>query len=247
MLDSRSNGEAVRTWGLRRDFGSLVALRDLNISIPRGIIYGLIGPNGSGKTTAIKILVGLLKPTDGRAEVLGERVPIKALLARVGYMPQEMAVYQDLTVRENVELFGRLYGLTNNPLRQQERALLQMTDLTDRQDTIVAHLSGGMKHRVSLVCALLHSPELVFLDEPTVGVDPELRVGFWEYFTRLKSEGRTIVMTTHYMDEAERCDVVGMIRQGQLIAEGSPSTIKASTHAASLEEAFLTVAGRQAK
>jgi ABC-2 type transport system ATP-binding protein len=235
-------GDTIHTHKLRKEFEDLVAVDDLDLRIGGGLLYGMIGPNGSGKTTAIKMLVGLLKPTAGKAYVLGEKVPIVNNIARIGYMPQEMAIYTDLTVHENLELFSALYSMDRETFRQREHELLKVIDLSDREDSLVSQLSGGMKHRVSLACTLIHDPEVVFLDEPTVGVDPELRVGFWKYFADLKKRGKTVVLTTHYMDEAVRCDIVGMMRLGKLIGEGTPRELMASTATSDLESAFMAMA-----
>jgi ABC-2 type transport system ATP-binding protein len=239
--------DVIRTDKLRKEFDGLVAVSGLDLRIGHGLLYGLIGPNGSGKTTAIKMLVGLLRPTSGSAQILGEKTPVRRVLARIGYMPQEMAIYPDLTVHENIELFGQLYSMSAESLGAREKALLKMTDLEDRRNSLVSHLSGGMKHRVSLACALIHDPQVVFLDEPTVGVDPELRVGFWKYFSDLKSAGKTVVLTTHYMDEAVRCDTVGMMRAGELIGEGAPKDLMKAVSAPDLESAFLAFARRSVR
>lgn len=233
------NPYVVRTSGLCKAFGQIEAVVDLDLRIPRGCVYGLIGPNGSGKTTIIRILNGLLRESSGEAWLLDEMVPVSSNLHRIGYMPQEMAIYTDLTVHENLELFAGMYSISRESSRRRADALLDMISLRDRGDSLVATLSGGMKHRVSLACALVHDPELVFLDEPTVGVDPELRVGFWDYFSELKEAGKTVVLTTHYMDEAVRCDRVGMMRLGRMIAEDTPEGLMASTGASNLEDAFL--------
>lgn len=237
----RADGHEPTIWteGLRKEFDGLVAVDDLALSIPRGTLYGMIGPNGSGKTTAIRMLVGRLRPTGGRARVLGEDVPLSRRVRDIGYMPQEMAIYTDLTVSENLELFGSLYSMGPGAYEKRAEALLAMVDLTARKDSLVSQLSGGMKHRVSLACAMVHDPQVLFLDEPTVGVDPELRSGFWRHFSDLKAAGRTVVITTHYMDEAVRCDVVGMMRQGRLIAEGRPADLMGRTSTGNLEDAFL--------
>ena len=231
--------DVVVAKGLTKTFGDLVAVDGLDLRIPRGTVYGMIGPNGSGKTTAIKVMNGLLKATSGEAWVLCEKAPVEDVVHRIGYMPQELAVYTDMTIHENLELFAGMYSMPKDVFEKVEVELLEMTDLADRRDSLVATLSGGMKHRVSLACALVHDPELVFLDEPTVGVDPELRKGFWDYFDRLKRAGKTVVLTTHYMDEAVRCDTVGMMRLGRMIAEDTPRSLMASAGASSLEDAFL--------
>jgi ABC-2 type transport system ATP-binding protein len=241
-VDVGRDTPTVETTGLRKEFDGLVAVDSLDLRIGKGVVYGMIGPNGSGKTTAIKMLVGLLRPSAGKARLLGEEVPLSDKVCRIGYMPQEMAVYDDLTVRENLRFFAGLYSMGAEHTRKREEQLLEVIGLTDRVDSLVGQLSGGMRHRVSLACALMHDPELVFLDEPTVGVDPELRAGFWAYFAGLKAAGKTIVLTTHYMDEAVRCDVVGMMRQGVLIAEGTPADLMRRTDTAGLEDAFMAFA-----
>lgn len=237
-------GVAIVATKLRKEFGGLVAVDDLDLSIPKGTLYGMIGPNGSGKTTTIKMIVGRLRPTAGRARVLGEDVPIIARVADIGYMPQEMAIYTDLTVSENLQLFGSLYSMRPDVYAEREETLLSMVDLVERRDSLASHLSGGMKHRLSLACAMIHDPEVLFLDEPTVGVDPELRVGFWQSFSNLKERGRTVIITTHYMDEAVRCDVVGMMRHGKLIAEGKPKQLMDLASTSNLEDAFLEFSRR---
>lgn len=234
----------VMTNELRKEFDSLVAVADLKLRVRKGTLYGMIGPNGSGKTTTIKMLIGLLRPTSGEAFLLGEKVPAVKNVQRIGYMPQEMGIYTDLTVHENLELFASLYSMGMEDFGRREAHILRMIDLEQRRDSLVSQLSGGMRHRVSLACALVHDPDLIFLDEPTVGVDPELRVGFWDHFRELKRQGKTIILTTHYMDEAVRCDIVGMMRQGELMAEGTPSDLMVATGASSLEDAFLSYAGR---
>lgn len=236
----KAAGYAIITENLRKEFDGLVAVDGLNLRIKKGVLYGMIGPNGSGKTTTIKMLMGIQRPTKGTGSILGECIPIKNNIAKIGYMPQEMAIYYDLSVHENLQLFAELYSVKKEEFEQREKELLGMIDLAERKDDTVSQLSGGMRHRVSLACTLIHDPEVLFLDEPTVGVDPELRAGFWKYFSRLKEKGKTIIMTTHYMDEAVRCDIVGMMRTGRLIAEGSPDMLMADTSTDNLEEAFLS-------
>ncbi|MDH4123058.1 MAG: ABC transporter ATP-binding protein [Thermoplasmata archaeon] len=230
---------AITIEKLRKEFDGLVAVNDFNLRIRKGVTYGLIGPNGSGKTTTIKMLMGLLRPTAGRATILGEAVPIKDKLPCIGYMPQDMAVYFDMSVHENLQLFSELYSVDKEIFEKREEELLKVVGLEERADSLVSQLSGGMRHRLSLACTLIHDPEILFLDEPTVGVDPELRVGFWGYFRKLKESGKTVVMTTHYMDEAMRCDVIGMMRAGRLIAQGSPKGLIEKSSTKNLEDAFL--------
>jgi len=235
---------AVETSGLTKKFGKFTAVDNLSLKIHRGETYGLLGPNGSGKTTIIKILCGLLKATSGDALVLGKRIADSSVKPRIGYMPQETALYLDLTVHENMELFGEIYGMSKKQIREEEENLLRVVDLSAWRDSSIANLSGGMRHRVSLACSLLHQPDLMFLDEPTVGVDPELRASFWDYFGTLRERGVTVVITTHYMDEAFHCSKIGLLRQGSLIAEGTPQDIITSTGTRSLEDAFLVLARR---
>jgi len=240
---SKSEEYAVTTQKLRKQFDDLTAVDDLDLRIRRGVLYGLIGPNGSGKTTTIRVLVGILKATSGSATIMGEEVPIEENLGRIGYMPQEMGIYSDISVHENLELFSDLYLMQKEEFERREKQLLNMIDLEERKDSLVSELSGGMKHRVSLACALIHDPEVIFLDEPTVGVDPELRIGFWEYFGSLRRKGKTIILTTHYMDEAQRCEIVGMMREGKLIAQGPPEKLMKATDTDNLEDAFLRYSG----
>ena len=243
-MDESRGKFAVETRQLEKRFGSFTAVDHLNLKIEYGQSYGLLGPNGSGKTTTIKMLCDLLKPTGGEAYLLGEQVGHTDIPPRIGYMPQEMALYLELSIHDNVRLFGEIYGLNREQIDQEERKLLQFVDLEKWRNTPVANLSGGMKHRASLVCSMIHQPELLFLDEPTVGVDPELRASFWEFFDELGSKGVTVVITTHYMDEAHRCNKIGLMRPGRLIAEGAPQKIIEDTATHSLEDAFLSLARR---
>jgi ABC-2 type transport system ATP-binding protein len=226
-------------------FKDIAALDGLSFRIPKGEVFGLLGPNGSGKTTAIRVLVGLDRADEGSVRALGIDAPDRLLNTRIGYMPQETALYQDLTVRENLELFGELYGMDTETMERRMSELLALVDLTERRDSVVHTLSGGMRHRTSLVAALIHDPELLLLDEPTVGVDPELRATFWGYFADLAARGVTVLLTTHYMDEARNCDRIGLLRRGKLIAEGAPADIMAEAGTDDLEVAFLRLAGRR--
>lgn len=239
MQTRAASGYAVETRQLVKRFGRFTAVDRLDLRIPRGMVYGLLGPNGSGKTTTIRMMCGLARPTSGEVEVLGRPMPDRAVTSSIGYMPQETAIYQGITVHQNLAFFGRIQGLTRADIAQREDELLAFINLEKWRGELVANLSGGMKHRVSLACAMLHRPSLLVLDEPTVGVDPELRATFWEYFGTLRDAGTTILITTHYMDEANHCDRIGFLRQGRLIAEGTPQEIRERTSTASLEDAFL--------
>jgi len=230
----------IETHQVKRAFGNFEAVRGVDLRIRPGETYGLLGPNGAGKTTLIRMFVGLLRPTAGRVVVLGHAMPDKAVLARVGYMTQSKALYTDLSVRENVRFFGAMAGRRDDKPVDEVIALV---NLSEWADSPVRNLSGGMQQRASLACALVHRPRLLLLDEPTVGVDPQLRVQFWEYFGRLNAEGVTIVVSSHVMDEAERCHRLGFIRAGRLLAEGSPVELRAEAGSATLEAAFLKFAG----
>src|SRR4030043_350011 len=231
------NGYAVETKNLTKMFGKFTALDKLNLRIEARTIHGLLGPNGAGKTTAIKILCALLKPTGGEGYIFGKKGPDRSILPQIGYMPQETALYPDLSVHHNLALYGELYGMSGRRIAERENELLRFIALEKWKNAPVANLSGGMKHRVSLACSMIHEPKLLFLDEPTVGVDPELRASFWEYFGALKRAGVTIVLTTHYMDEAQHCDKIGLLRLGKLIAEGAPAEVTRMTGTTNLEDA----------
>ncbi len=232
---------AISCRGVVKRFGTVTALRELDLEVPRGTLLGLLGPNGAGKTTLIRILLGLTPMTEGRASLLGAPVPSKAVLPRIGYMPQNLAVYTDLKVRQNLALFGRLYGLPRERLEARAKEVLDLVHLQERSGSRVSELSGGMQRRVSLAAALLTDPELLLLDEPTVGVDPALRAEFWGYFRNLSAEGRTIVMTTHYMEEAVQCERVAMMHGGRILAYDAPSAVKERTRTATMDEAFLAL------
>jgi ABC-2 type transport system ATP-binding protein len=236
----------VQAQTLHKHFGSIHAVDGLDLAVQAGEIYGLLGPNGSGKTTLIRLLIGLLKPTSGRAAILGQTMPDKAILSQVGYMTQVSALYDDLTVRDNVAFFAEMCGLRAADIRARVAEVLELVNLQDRAGSLVRTLSGGMKQRASLACALVHRPRLLLLDEPTVGVDPQLRVTFWSYFRRLADSGVTLIVSSHVMDEAERCDRLGFIRNGKLLARGSAAELRAQAGTATLEEAFLHFADEAA-
>jgi ABC-2 type transport system ATP-binding protein len=229
----------IETQQVKRAFGDFEAVRGVDLRIRSGETYGLLGPNGAGKTTLIRMLVGLLRPTAGRVVVLGHEMPDKRVLAQVGYMTQAKALYTDLSVRENVRFFGAMAGQRDE---KRVNEVIALVDLRDWADSPVRTLSGGMQQRASLACALVHRPRLLLLDEPTVGVDPQLRVQFWDYFGQLNAGGVTILLSSHVMDEAERCHRLGFIRAGLLLAEGSPAELRAKAGAATLEGAFLRFA-----
>ena len=227
---------AVQVIDLHKYYGPIRAVDGLSLSVRPGEIYGLLGPNGSGKTTLIRLLIGLLKPNGGSITLLGQAMPDKVILGKVGYMTQVSALYEDLAVRENVAFFAEMSGGAS-----QERVdeVVALVNLQDRAGDLVSTLSGGMKQRTSLACALVHRPQVLFLDEPTVGIDPQLRAAFWAYFRQLAEAGVTLIISSHVMDEAERCDRLGFMRQGKLLAEGSSAELRDRAGTATLEEAFL--------
>ena len=229
---------AVEVEGVAKRFGKQPALDGVSLRIGRGEVYGLLGPNGAGKTTLIRSLVGLVAPEQGTVTVLGRRMPQLAVLARVGYMTQQAALYPDLSAEENVRFFGAIHGRENGV-----REALEFVELWDRRTSVVSTLSGGMRTRCSLACALVHKPDLLLLDEPTVGVDPQLRVQLWDGFRKMAAGGTAIVVSSHVMDEAERCDRLGLIRFGKLLAEGTVAEIKSRAGVDRLEDAFLKLSG----
>lgn len=235
------NDNAILVDSLGFSYGKLKVINDLSLEIPSGTSFGLLGPNGSGKTTLIKLMVGLLKPSYGNIRCLGQR-PSSSNAKMRGYMPQLASLYAELTVRNNIDFFARIYGLKNKKEREERvDEIIKLVDLWDKRKTQVMHLSGGMKQRVSLGCAIVHNPPLIFLDEPTVGLDPDVRVSFWEYFRTLTSAGATIVVSSHTMDDAAHCDKLVFLRQGKVIAVGTPDELRSATGNAnaSLEDAFL--------
>ncbi len=237
--------EVIRASGLVKRFKQRTALDGLSLSVKQGELYGLVGPNGAGKTTLIRTLCGLLRPNAGEAHLLGWRVPSFRVQSQLGYMPQDFAVYDDLTVMQTLLFFGRLYDLSRQNIRARADELLELVQLTDRRDQRVGTLSGGMRRRVSLAVSLIHKPRLLFLDEPTAGVDPKLRRNFWDYFNQLASQDVTLVVTTHLIEEAARCHVIGFLIQGRLLVQAPPQEILNQTGAQSLDEAFLVLQERQ--
>ncbi len=217
--------DAIEVEGLVKRYGKIEALRGVDLNVQQGAVFGLVGPNGAGKTTLIKALVGTLRPTEGRARVL-ELDPLKdraQLRQQVGYMPQSPVLYDDLPAQDNVRFFGAAHGTSS--LRRLVKEVLEFTDLADRAKDPVYTLSGGMKNRVSLACALVHQPRMLLLDEPTAGVDPQLRSRFWKQFRELARGGTTLFISTHLMEEAMLCDRIAILRQGCVIASDTPRHI----------------------
>jgi ABC-type multidrug transport system, ATPase component len=234
---------AVEAVALRKAFGPINAVDGIDLSLPAGRIYGMLGPNGSGKTTLIRLLTGLASATSGEARVLGVEMPSRTNLARIGYMTQADGIYPELSVWENLSFFAALYG-------QRDRAeilrALELVELDGRLGTPALQLSGGMRRRLSLACALAHRPTVIFLDEPTVGVDPALRVQFWDHFHRLAVDGATLLVSSHVMDEADRCDELLFMRDGHVLAHGTPADLRARAGTDNLESAFLHFAAQSA-
>ena len=224
---------AVYPEKLTKKFGDIVAVDELDLRVNRGEIYGFLGPNGAGKTTAIRMLCGILEPTAGGGRVLDYDIVAEAeqVKKRIGYMSQRFSLYEDLTVAENVDFYASVYGLTGSVKRERTGELFETAGLGGRTRQLAGTLSGGQKQRLALGCALVHRPELLFLDEPTAGVDPVSRRDFWGLLYELAAGGTTILVTTHYMDEAEHCNRLGFIYDGRLIAEGKPDVLKAGVAA----------------
>jgi ABC-2 type transport system ATP-binding protein len=235
-----TNEIAVDAQGVRKRFGTVEALRGFDVRVRAGEIYGLLGPNGSGKTTFIRCVAGLLRPEAGTLTVLGKAPRAAVSAGWIGYMTQAPALYGELSVDENLRFFGALQSVPDVDRRIEDA--LRTVDLLDRRRSVVSTLSGGMRTRVSLAATLLHQPRLLLLDEPTVGVDPVLRQEFWTYFRRLASAGNTLLVSSHVMDEASRCDRLGLIRAGVVLAEGSATELIARAGARDLESAFLALA-----
>jgi ABC-2 type transport system ATP-binding protein len=219
---------AIEAENLTKRFGAFTAVDHINLRVRVGENFGLLGPNGAGKTTTIRMITGVIKPTEGSVKVFGIDVVKERdkAIRKIGYMPQRFSLYEDLTVEENLMLYGSLQGLRGQHLRERVNELMDRFYLREIRGRMAGRLSGGMKQRLSLAVALVHDPDLLILDEPTAGVDPPLRRRFWEHFKELNKEGKTILVTTHYMDEAENCDRLALMGGGRVIAEGTPQEIK---------------------
>lgn len=220
-------------------------LFDISFEVNKGEIFGMLGPSGCGKTTLVKIIDGILPTTRGTVEVLGEPMPQLSMMKRIGYMAQGDALYGVMTARENLEFFGELYGLRGNHLQERIQSCLEVVDLGDKGEMTVDKYSGGMKRRLSLAASLLHEPEILILDEPTVGIDPLLRQKIWNQLKKLSENGITIILTTHVMDEAEKCHRLAMMRGGKLLAVDTPQKLMEMTGSESIEEAFIKYGGAE--
>ncbi|KJY88343.1 ABC transporter ATP-binding protein [Vibrio neptunius] len=220
---------AIKAENVVKRFGDFTAINDITLNVPKGSIYGFLGPNGCGKSTTIRVLTGLLSPSEGEVDVLGLEIPRQSELLRlkIGYMTQKFSLYDDLTVEENLEFIGQIFGMGSKHLKQRLNEQLKTYGLDQRRKQRVSGMSGGQKQRLSLAAATMHQPELLFLDEPTSAVDPENRREFWEQLFDLSDQGTTILVTTHYMDEAERCHRLAIMEAGRIRADGEPEQLMA--------------------
>jgi ABC-2 type transport system ATP-binding protein len=238
--DGSGDAPAVSARGLAKRFGAVRALDGLTLEVRRGEIMGLVGPNGAGKTTFIRAVASLVRPDTGTIEVLG-RPPGRATAGDIGYMTQSSALYDDLTVAENLDFFGRIYGLDGGTTRERIEELLGLTSLRGKADQPVHTLSGGQRQLANLACSMVHAPTLLLLDEPTVGIDPDLRRVLWSRFGELRDTGTTILVTTHVLEEAERCDRVAFVADGRITAIGTAAELRARTGAETVEDAFVRI------
>lgn len=240
----------VKVENLTKRFGSFTAVDDVTLDVYRGEIFGFLGPNGAGKSTTIRILCGLLAPTSGRATVGSFDVAQdpESVRRNIGYMSQKFSLYDDLTVEENINFFSGIYGVPKERRVERKHRVLEMAGLTDRRASLTGVLSGGWKQRLALGCAILHEPPILFLDEPTSGVDPLARRAFWDLIYDFSSSGQTVFVTTHYMDEAEYCHRIALMYRGRMVELGSPRELKRNLDARSMEEVFIaTIEAEDAK
>ncbi|MCW4000911.1 MAG: ABC transporter ATP-binding protein [Candidatus Bathyarchaeota archaeon] len=245
--ESNMKESAITITNLTKKFEDKTALENLNLEVQKGELFGLLGPNGAGKTTTISIICGLLKPTSGTAQILGYDIQkdTQKVKEQIGVCIQETAIYPYLTGKENLELFGNLYGMNKKAINERSKMLLGKVGLTEDAKRVTAKYSGGMKRRLSLALALIHDPQIAFLDEPTVAMDPQSRHAVWDFIKAQKQQGKTIILTTHYMEEAqELCDRVGIIDHGKLIALGTPKELIAKNGGGNLEDVFIQLTGR---
>jgi ABC-2 type transport system ATP-binding protein len=233
----------IKATNLTRKFGTLTAVDELNLDIPEGEIFGLVGPDGAGKTTTMRLLTGILDPTSGEGWVYGKHIQKEAEILKdnIGYMSQRFGLYEDLTVIENILFYADLFGVTGKDRPEKVEKLLGFSNLTPFKDRLAGKLSGGMKQKLGLACALIHTPRVLFLDEPTNGVDPVSRRDFWRILHELLKEKVTVLYSTSYLDEAERCKRVGLLNKGKLLRCDTPDAIKKEKNAKTLEEAFIKI------
>lgn len=232
---------AIEVKSLSKKFGDFTAVDNISFEVPKGKIFGFLGPNGSGKSTTIRMLCGVLTPSSGTAEVLGFDVKkdSEKIKQNIGYMSQRFSLYEDLTVSENLDFYAGIYGLTREEREERKKGIIAMAGLNGRERNITKNLSGGWKQRLALGCALIHKPQLLVLDEPTAGVDPVSRRIFWEMIYTLAKQGITILVTTHYMDEASSCDLLSFIFNGKLMATGTPEELIKQEEVSDLEDVFI--------
>ena len=237
------NNLAVKTEALTRKFGKFVAVDEVSIKVKKGEIFGFLGANGAGKTTMIRMLCGLLKPTAGKATVAGYDVykQTEKIKQNIGYMSQKFSLYDDLTISENIEFYGGIYGLAKDLLNNRREKLLDQVGLSEIADTMTKDIPVGFKQRLALGTALLHDPPIIFLDEPTSGVDPEARRSFWDLIYQTAEEGKTIFVTTHFMDEAEYCHRLSIMRDGKLIALDTPGNLKQQYSKDNMQDVFVEI------
>lgn len=226
---------------LRKEFGNLVAVNDISLKVEKGKIYGILGPNGAGKSTTIRMLCGVITPTSGSATVNGFDVYKESELIKkqIGYMSQKFSLYEDLTVMENLRFYSSIYGIRKKEREERIEQLIAMAGITGRENQLAGNLSGGWKQRLALGCSLIHKPKILVLDEPTAGVDPVARRVFWELIYKLAAQGITILVTTHYMDEAESCDEISFVFDGRILAQGTPKDLIKLNKVKNLEDVFI--------
>ena len=241
--------DAVEIRNLTKRFGDFTAVDNISFNVRRGEIFGFLGANGAGKTTAMRILCGLSRPTSGEGTVAGYDINTQQekIKRRIGYMSQKFSLYPDLTVRENIRLFGGIYGLKDKEIKEKTDTLLSMLDMRQERDKFAGSLPLGWKQKLAFSIAMIHDPEIIFLDEPTGGVDPETRRRFWEMIYDASEKGMTVFVTTHYMDEAEYCDRVSVMVDGRIAALDSPERLKEMYRAENMDEVFRTIVGRSGK
>ena len=234
---------AIEAFGLTKRFGKFTAVDDVSFSIKKGEIFGFLGPNGSGKSTTIRMLCGILSPSTGAASVLGyDLSKVEEIKQSLGYMSQKFSLYQDLTIRENMNFYAKIYSVKPQQWSLRFPRLIEMANLSGREDTLVQDIPGGWRQRLSLACSLVHDPPLLFLDEATSGVDPESRRSFWDLLYGFAESGVTIMVTTHFMDEAEHCNRILFIKDGKRIGYGTPTQLKETAGSNSMEEVFVKLA-----